>query len=384
MKLRTFLLGGLLTVAAAGLVGCQTDNTPPPTPLSKVAPKLVGIKQLWQASAGSGTDGHYFTMGAAASGNMLMIASADGTITALNRNSGNTKWTIDTGTTLTATPAVLGNLVYVPTLQGQLLAINVQTQKVDWKAKLSSVALAPPVVSGQAVYVHTHNDNVTAIDVSTGKELWMYDGDVPNLTLERDSAPVVTDKLVILGQQDGQLVALNKTDGKVVWQRPIALPSGNNDVANMLDIDSTPVVDGSMIYSVAYHGNLVALNLNNGQLIWQHPLSVFDNIAYNGHDIVVTDDIGRIVCFDASTGREQWQQSALEHRFVSAPVIVGNNVVVGDFAGFVHFLALNDGKLLARKKVVDSGIRAQPVVVDHTVYVVGNKGSTAAVQGISE
>lgn len=49
-----------------------------------------------------------------------------------------------------------------------------------------------------------------------------------------------------------------------------------------------------------------------------------------------------------ATGANAWRQEKLLNRDLSAPLALRRAVVVGDYAGYVHFLSPEDGAFLAR------------------------------------
>ena len=56
----------------------------------------------------------------------------------------------------------------------------------------------------------------------------------------------------------------------------------------------------------------------------------------------------------------------------------GETVVVGDIEGWVHWLSISDGKLVARERLSKDPIRAAPVVVGDTAYVEDIYGNIGA------
>lgn len=64
-----------------------------------------------------------------------------------------------------------------------------------------------------------------------------------------------------------------------------------------------------------------------------------------------------VVAVDARSGTELWENSLLEHRQLTAPVIVGNYLVLGDTLGYLHWLDRSTGEFVAQQFVDDSGLR---------------------------
>jgi outer membrane protein assembly factor BamB len=88
----------------------------------------------------------------------------------------------------------------------------------------------------------------------------------------------------------------------------------------------------------------------------------------------LTDDRGTVQALDRATGATYWKMDKLYGRQVSAPVVVGRFVAVGDFEGYVHFLHREDGALAARLATDGSPILARPQRVGANVLVQTRSG----------
>ncbi|WP_455381035.1 outer membrane protein assembly factor BamB family protein, partial [Acidihalobacter prosperus] len=125
----------------------------------------------------------------------------------------------------------------------------------------------------------------------------------------------------------------------------------------------------------AMHCSFAALG--KGQKLWSHPMSSYAGLTVGSKAVYVSDSHSDIWALDIGTGASLWKQSALHFRQLTAPVIVGNALVVGDYEGYLHWLALNNGKFIARKHVTDSAIEVAPVVKGHNLYVQAANGVLA-------
>jgi outer membrane protein assembly factor BamB len=72
-----------------------------------------------------------------------------------------------------------------------------------------------------------------------------------------------------------------------------------------------------------------------------------------------------------------WRQDKLARRKLTAPLAVGDWLVVGDGEGYVHVLSAEDGSFAARAKV-DGPVLAPPLDIGPGVAVQTSRGSVAA------
>jgi outer membrane protein assembly factor BamB len=96
--------------------------------------------------------------------------------------------------------------------------------------------------------------------------------------------------------------------------------------------------------------------------------------------VYVTDDEDNVWAVEDGSGNGLWRQTRLLRRAATAPVIVGENVIVGDYEGYVHWLSRKDGHFVARLQVADSAIQSKPIVKDNIVYITASGGKLIALR----
>jgi outer membrane protein assembly factor BamB len=102
-------------------------------------------------------------------------------------------------------------------------------------------------------------------------------------------------------------------------------------------------------------------------------------LGFDAKHLYLSDSKSRVWQLEQHGGQSLWQQKELSYRQLTAPVVYQDFVVVGDSAGYVHWLSTRDGRQLGRIQVSDKPIDARPVVVDGVVYVYARDGELAAI-----
>ncbi|MCV5901245.1 PQQ-binding-like beta-propeller repeat protein, partial [Escherichia coli] len=87
--------------------------------------------------------------------------------------------------------------------------------------------------------------------------------------------------------------------------------------------------------TIGYNGQLIAIDLRSANPIWKRNYSSATDISTDGSRIFVITEKDHVVAVDSRSGTELWENSLLEHRQLTAPVIVGNYLVVGDTLGYL-------------------------------------------------
>jgi len=376
------ILSSLLISALSGLTGCATisgigkDNTPPPTPLTAKYTAQVIPKTVWATNAGDGVGKNNFNLVTAlGNNNQVFTADRKGQVTAVNATTGKQQWQIDLKEPLVAGPAVSNNLVFVAGDNADLYALQTSDGKIAWHVSVSGQITAVPVVVNNLVIVKTLDGQLWALNLSDGKTVWQYNHGSPPLVLAGGSKPQIVGNTLITGYEDGKLAAYDLNQGGLLWETQIASPLGASDIEQLVGIVADPVLADNTVYVVTYQGNLAAVNAKTGQVNWQQPVSSYTGLVVANQRIFVTDATGNVLAFDRTTGERLWQVALLRYRLLTAPAAMGNNIVIGDGEGYLHWLNQADGTIVGRVAVsTNVPIVTTPIVVGNNVFVLTSKG----------
>lgn len=355
------------------------DNAIPPAELTTIA-NPIPVKKLWDARIGSGTQGAFVELRPAINQGRLYAASRDGTVEARDAATGRALWQVNTKLAISAGTGLGNGLVLVGTDQGQVLALHQEDGQEAWRAQVSSEVLATPRAAQGVVVVRTVDGKFTGLDARSGQRLWVYTYTVPVLTLRGAAAPLLAQGFVIAGLDTGKLLVLSLEKGVPLWQKTIAPPHGRTELERMVDIDSEPRVVEGVLYTVAYQGNITAIDLRNGNTLWSRKFSSPTGLDANPEGVYVVDDTDAVWCLERRSGGTLWKQAALTGRALTTPAVSGDYLAVGDFEGYVHWLATDTGKLVGRIEAAGKGIKAAPVVYENAFYVLGKDGTLSAFQ----
>jgi outer membrane protein assembly factor BamB len=234
-------------------------------------------------------------------------------------------------------------------------------------------------VAQGVVVVHTVDGSLFGLNAESGAQLWRYDRKIPILTLRGSSAPKINGDSVVCGLAGGKLISLNLVTGNVEWERNVSIPRGGSELERLTDIDANPLIQNETIFVASYQGDVAAVGGANGQIFWNRDLSSYNNLAANWEQLYVSDSSSFVWALDSTTGAAKWRQKDLANRRLSAPAIVGDYLVVGDYEGYLHWLSQADGAIIARSRLSSAPISASPLVVEDTLYVQGDKGDLAAI-----
>ncbi len=146
-----------------------------------------------------------------------------------------------------ADPIIFNNRIYVATYQGKVAALDLRTGREIWTHDISSyIGIA---VDNQRVYVSDAKGHIWAFNAHTGNVDWRQ----PQLTARNITGPATIQNYIVVGDGEGYLHWLNKTDGRFIARTKV-------DRSGMV---AAPVVDNNVTYVVTKEGRLVAYTITS-------------------------------------------------------------------------------------------------------------------------
>ncbi len=358
----------------------ETSNAVAPTELTEFEARLK-VGQLWSKRIGKGADQQYLKLTPVVIDNLLFVADRYGRLAATALDTGKVVWEIeDESVQYTGGPGGGDGLVLIGTGDGRVIAREVATGKLRWVAKVSSEVLAAPRAADGVTVVRTGDGKLFGLNSQTGAETWIYDRSVPTLTLRGVGAPVIAGDIVLAGFDNGRIAALGLHTGKLVWDTALAVPSGRSDLERMVDVDAEPVVVDDVVYVASFQGGVAALTLADGQIQWTRDVSSYDEIAVGGDRVYLTDEESNVWALNRETGASLWKQDGLANRFVTGPLFFDGHIVVGDFAGFVHWLDAANGEFEYREQIEEMRIIAPAINAGGVVLSYNAEGYLVAMR----
>lgn len=374
----------ILALSLLMLSGCSwfgdKDNTEPPAKLEAFE-KRVELRKLWSRSTGDGTDRQFVNLAPSIAGNHVYAADRGGSVWAFELESGKVVWRTKTDVPISAAAGVGEGVVLVGGSEAELLALEADSGEQRWRTEVSSEVLAVPQIFEGVVIVQTVDGNITALDAQNGERLWVHDRTVPVLTLRGTSSPLVAGGAVLAGFANGKMVALQVDNGRELWEAAVAVPHGRTELQRIVDLDADPVISQGVLYVASYQGSLVAINLQNGRVLWSRDMSAYAGISVDRRQVFVSDSDSEVWALDRRSGGSLWKQGALRKRTITGPAILDDYVGVGDFEGYMHLMSRVDGSLAGRVRVDSDGVQAAPVpVFGDRLLVLGAGGTLALYQ----
>ena len=264
---------------------------------------------------------------------------------------------------------------------GVFVALEAKTGKLIWRTVLKSLQQIhhAPVYKDGVVYA-AGDDNLFAIDAKTGREKWAF-----KIGYNLNPPTVAGSKVFVCGGGEGHVYAIDKENGAKAWEYVVKLPP----TGGTSSIQGNPVVyDGKLIVN-SFSGDLIALDQNNGTVLWKCKIGLFGYTSqfrspalYKGNVIVMGDAnmIGydgkfRLFSINANSGVINWSVPGFTDEGFESPVVAGDRIFMQKetaisaidaktgnslwsipYNGFKYLLPANDALYVSGKSIGGSNV----------------------------
>jgi outer membrane protein assembly factor BamB len=144
----------------------------------------------------------------------------------------------------------------------RLMALSVTSGRELWsRSRTDKIAWSSPILTkaaGKQAVIVVGNPAVTAYQASDGQELWR----VECMSGEVGASACASDGIVYAASEYATCVAINASDGEVLWQADDCLPEC-----------SSPVATKSRLYVATSYGAVCAYDAASGKVVVQHELT---------------------------------------------------------------------------------------------------------------
>lgn len=281
-----------------------------------------------------------------------------------------------------------GARVFATTAAGTLVALDAATGAEVWRQRFDAPVGAAPAVEGGRVFVVARDGSAWGVEAATGKVAWIGQG-TPSVSGKVGAgAPAVAVDRVILPFASGELRAVARADGTVLWSEAVAGSRLGRAFATVRDFTGDPVVAGDTVYAATSAGRLAAVDLATGTRRWEAREGAQGPVWPVGGALFLVSDENRLVRLDAATGATTWavdlpyfvkekpkrQQRIVVHH---GPVLAGGRLWIASGDDRLRAFDPVSGALVAELDL-PGGAAAAPAVAGGTLYVVSGSGQLHA------
>jgi outer membrane protein assembly factor BamB len=273
--------------------------------------------------------------GPGAGGGLVAVGTNGGRLLALDASSGKERWRVQLSGEVLAAPLVTGDVVVVRTVDGRLHARAATDGKELWSVedlvpRLTLRGTSPPILAEDSVICGFDSGKVMSVGLGDGTTRWQAQVSSPRgrSELERladvDAAVRVSGADVYAVGYQGRVAMISLDSGQIWWARDLSSYRGL-------------ALDGDQLYVATSEGDVVALARRDGSVVWQQQSLKRRGLGApavtDGGVVVVGDYDGYLHFMDRGSGNFVARERMSRTRISAAPLVTGDRIIVIDDGG---------------------------------------------------
>ena len=354
-------------ISLGSIVGCASGPEKAKPVELATNPNLLGVRLAWTNKVGKVG----FPLDVKVNPESVIVAGSEGLIISIDPLTGRDLWRVNIGGEIAAGVGGDGRYSAVVTRNNELVVLDGGQEA--WRKSLAAQGFTAPLVAGGRVFVLTADRSLTAFDAQSGRKLWVQRRPGESLVLRQAGVLTTAGEVLVVGLS-GRLVGMDPLNGNIRWESPIATPRGTNDIERLVDLVGPLSRSGDLFCARAFQSAIGCVNAQRGALIWTKPASGVVGLGGDDNLIYGVESDGQLIAWGRADGERIWSSQGLRYRRLTAPLLLGRSVLLGDESGSVHFLSREDGALLTRVSTDPSGVAATPVTAGGALVVVTHSG----------
>jgi outer membrane protein assembly factor BamB len=362
----SILILGVLTACSSGAEKIKAADL-------GTNPGLLSARLVWSANVGA-ID---FPLEPKAEGNTLLLANASGSVVSLNAATGLQTSQVNLGGKLAAGLGSHADVSAVVTRNNEL--VTTLSSREIWRQQLVAQVFTAPLVAGGRIFVLAADRSVAAFDAQSGRRIWVLQRPGESLVLRQPGVLLAVGDTLVAGLS-GQLVGINPNNGSIRWESPIASPRGTNEIERLVDLVRPSSRVANVVCARAFQSAVGCVDASNGSLLWTKTASGSEGVTGDDKFVYGTESDGKLQAWRRTNGESAWVSERLKYRRLTAPLVVGRSIAVGDDEGIVHFVSAQDGTSLAYLKTDGSAIVAGPLMAGGMLVVVTRLGGVFGIK----
>lgn len=355
------------------------------------------LKKLWSKSFGKGSSKRdYLIASPIAAYGAVFAVDAEGIVTARRQDNGKQIWKKrlksrnkeERGIALKgAGLAEFNKKIYATTGFGSVFCLNMTDGKEIWRQDLNMPIRIAPSINAGRILVQSFDNTLTALDADNGSILWKNQTESEATTLVGGATPAYSPEndVVIAAFSNGELQAYKASTGTPLWTDLLISHKRTNSLAQISAIKANPVIDGGKVFAIGYNSVLTAIDLRTGSRIWERETGGTNQPWVAGNYLYVLTNDFDLLALDKNDGKIIWNTAipkgddsdAKNGVFGSGPVLVSDRLLVATSNGYIFSVSPYTGEILGYVSA-DEGIELAPIVVDGMAIFTSNDAELIA------
>ncbi len=316
--------------------------------------------------------------------NTVFAMDAFGSISAFNAETGALRWR-KTHEDLDLDDSVFGGglaydqgRLFVTLTTGNVIGLDASDGGEIWRQPLNLPLRSAPTVADGIVLVLTADNQIYALDQETGQPAWRHAGFFEGSGVLGGPSPAVDGGIAVVPYSSAEVFALRLDNGRPLWNDTLERPRRTQALAEINDIDGTPVIDGDRVYVGGRGGQVAAIDMRRGIRAWDADVTAVDTPWIAGDFIYLLTERNELVCLVRKDGRVRWvkqmpltadpEDANAKTLTWRGPVLAGEQLYLTSSGGDLSTLSPYDGAEI-NALTLSASAAVTPVIAKGALFI---------------
>jgi outer membrane protein assembly factor BamB len=281
-----------------------------------------------------------------------------------------------------------GGHIYATSGYGQVLDLDAKDGSIKWRVTAGSPLRGAPTIGEGRVFAITVDNQLQALSTEDGHRLWSYDAIPESAEIAGSASPAIDGNVVIASFSSGEVVALRVENGRVLWTDSLSATRRFDAMSTLADIRGRPVVDRGRVYVISHSGRMAAIDARTGNRVWEQDVGGIYSPWIAGDFIYVLSNSNELVCLTRAEGRVRWMTRLdswedMEDKsgplHWAGPLLAGDRLIAVASNGQVWSVSPYTGQVLGHIEL-PAGSFLPPIVADDSLYLMTNDAELSALR----
>jgi outer membrane protein assembly factor BamB len=234
----------------------------------------------------------------------------------------------------------------------ELIFYDMNNGKELFISEIDGRVLTQMLIEEGDVILCTENGTVQKIS-STGKNIWQLD-----TKSKLYCNPAMVDGKVLIGNDIGEIIAVNSRTGVQIYREKIASP-----------LFSGITIDQNQAYVADNAGVIYSLKVDDGEVNWSYDTKsrILMNPAVDAENIYIGNLKGELFSINKISGKINWK-SDLGGLLNSTPLITDNRIIITNLNRYFSIINKENG-LVTKKIQLEGRGKLSPVLIDNKLIM---------------
>ena len=265
------------------------------------------------------------------------------------------------------------NNLFVADTNANYYLLNKENGNLKWKKKHTSSFNSQIKIKNDKILVVDMENNLRCFSMKNGDILWTVPTQLSIVRSQKKQSLVIVSNLVIFSNSIGDLTAVDLNTGELVWQTPTqALGLAKNITLRNSDV----VSDGNLVFMSSNKNQFVAMNIKTGIIRWKQEINSELRPVVVSNYIVTISNEGLMVLLNKTDGNilrinnilKNIKKKRRENYRPTGFIISDDKVYVSTRNGRIFIINFSDNSLQKVLKL-DKEKLQRPVYFNRELYI---------------